>query len=201
MTLSLTNKALSMQFHSAAHLAFAATLVSLSLALPAFAGMPLKTETAKSNIAAVFKQLNVPVEAKFKKFSAQIDYDSAKPDASKASVEIDIPSFDLGDQEYNQEVLKKEWFDATQFPKATFVSTAMKAGAGGTLNVSGKLTIKGKTIDVSFPLTVKKDGNDTIFDGTLPIKRLTFNIGDGEWRDTATVADEVVIKFHVVAAP
>jgi polyisoprenoid-binding protein YceI len=161
----------------------------------------LKTDTAKSAVTAVFKQLNVPVEAKFKKFSAQIDFDAAKPENSKASLEIDIPSFDLGDPEYNQEVLKKEWFNAAQFPKANFVSTSMKADASGKLNVSGKLTIKGKTADVSFPLAVKKDGAATVFDGNLPIKRLTFNIGDGEWKDTSTVADEVVIKFHVVAVP
>jgi polyisoprenoid-binding protein YceI len=178
----------------------AALLMSLCFVASANASV-LKTDPAKSSIGAVFKQLNVPVEAKFKKFTAQIDYDAAKPDASKASVEIDIPSFDLGDPEYNQEVLKKDWFNGAQFPKASFVSSGMKAGAGGVLNVSGKLSIKGKTIDVSFPLTVKKDGNNTVFDGALPIKRLVFNIGDGEWRDTATVADEVVIKFHVVATP
>ena len=40
-------------------------------------------------------------------------------------------------------------------------------------------------------------------EGALPIKRLTFNIGDGEWKDTGTgtVADEIVIKFRVSAAP
>ncbi|HSY26867.1 MAG TPA: YceI family protein [Burkholderiaceae bacterium] len=178
----------------------AAFLFALCLASTASASV-LKTDTAKSTIGATFKQLNVPVDAKFKKFTAQIDYDAAKPDASKASVDIDITSFDLGDPEYNQEILKKEWFNAVQFPKASFVSTGMKAGAAGSLNVSGKLTIKGKTIDVSFPLNIKKDGNNTVFDGSLPIKRLVFNIGDGEWRDTATVADDVIIKFHVVATP
>jgi polyisoprenoid-binding protein YceI len=180
--------------------ASAAVLFALCLASTASASV-LKTDTAKSTIGATFKQLNVPVDAKFKKFAAQIDYDAAKPDASKASVDIDITSFDLGDPEYNQEILKKEWFNAAQFTKASFVSTGMKAGAAGSLSVSGKLTIKGKTIDVSFPLSVKKDGNNTVFDGSLPIKRLVFNIGDGEWRDTATVADDVIIKFHVVATP
>ena len=179
----------------------AALLVSLCAISIAAAGAFLKADGAKSSVGAVFKQMNVPVEAKFKKFTAQIDYDAAKPELSKASVDIDIPSFDLGDADYNQEVLKKEWFNAAQFPKASFVSTGMKAGAAGSLNVSGKLTIKGKTADVSFPLTVKKEGNNTVFDGALPIKRLVFNIGDGEWKDTSTVADEVVIKFHVVAAP
>ncbi|MBV8665354.1 MAG: YceI family protein [Burkholderiaceae bacterium] len=161
----------------------------------------LKPDPAKSTIGIVFKQENVPVEAKFKKFSAQIDYDAAKPENSKASVDIDVTSFDLGDPEYNGEVMKKAWFNAPQFPKASFISTGMKAGANGRLDVSGKLTIKGRVADVSFPLSVRKDGNNTVFDGALPIKRLAYNIGEGEWRDTGTVADEVIIKFHVVALP
>ena len=62
------------------------------LALPASA-VALKTALPKSAVTAVFKQFNVPVEAKFNKFSAQIDFDSAKPESAKASVEIDIGSF------------------------------------------------------------------------------------------------------------
>lgn len=177
---------------------FALAALSIAIALPALASA-LKVDPAKSNIGIVFKQLNVPVDAKFKKFNAVIDYNAAKPETSKATVDIDVSSFDLGDPEYNQEVLKKDWFNAAQFPKASFVSTSMKPGTGGRLDVNGKLTIKGKSMDASFPLTIKKDGNGQVFEGSLPIKRLAFNIGEGEWKDTGTVADEVVIKFHVVA--
>ena len=177
-----------------------AAVVVLGLAVAGVAVAALKVDQGKSNVTIVFKQLNVPVEAKFKKFDAQIDFDSAKPEAAKATIAIDMPSFDLGDPEYNKEVLKKEWFNAAQFPKATFVSSAIKPGAAGKFDVAGKLTIKGKSVDVSFPLTVRKDGTSQIFDGTLPIKRLTFNIGEGEWKDTGMVADEVAIKFRVVAA-
>lgn len=175
-------------------------VAALSIATLAYAAA-LKPDVAKSSISATFKQMNVPVDAKFKRFTAQIDYDAAKPEASKATMELDVPSFDMGEAEYNSEVLKKEWFNAAQFPKATFVSTGMKAGAAGSLNVTGTLTIKGKANTVSFPLTVKKDGNNTVFDGQLPIKRLAYNIGEGEWKDTSTVADDVTIKFHVVTAP
>lgn len=159
----------------------------------------LKTDAAKSAVSAVFKQFNVPVEAKFNKFSAQIDFDSGKPDASKASVEIDIASFDLGDPDYNSEVQKKEWFSSAHFPKATFVSSKIKPGVAGKLDVTGKLTIKGRVMDISFPMVVKKEGALQIFEGSLPIKRLAFNIGEGDWRDTSLVADEVVIKFRVAA--
>lgn len=179
--------------------------IALSLALctlaPLTQAAPLKLDANKSSISATFKQVNVPVEAKFKKFSASIDFDPAKPEASKASAEIDVASLDLGDPEYNREVGKKDWFNAPQFPKASFVSSSIKPGANGTLTVAGKLTIKGKATDVQFPLMLKKEGAQQVFNGSLPIKRLTYNIGEGEWKDTSTVADEVIIKFHIVAAP
>ena len=164
---------------------------------------PLKPDMTKSKVTIVFKQMNVPVEAKFKQFTPLIDFNSAQPETSKASVDIAIPSFDLGDPEYNKEVLKKEWFNAQQFPKASFVTSSIKASAGAPAgskyDVAGKLTIKGKTTDVSFPLSVKKEGSAQVFEGNLPIKRLTYNIGEGEWKDTSMVADEIVIKFHLVA--
>lgn len=176
-----------------------AAAIALALALPAIAAM-LKADPAKSSVTAVFKQMNVPVEGKFKKFNAQIDFNGAKPETSKASIDIDIPSFDLGDAEFNKEAQKKDWFNGTQFPKASFVSSALKPGSNGSLNVSGKLSIKGKTADVSFPMTVKKEGSNQVFEGALPIRRLAFNIGEGEWKDTSMVADEVLIKFRIVAA-
>lgn len=175
-------------------------LVSLlGLSLAASAATLLKPDPAKTTVAAVFKQMNVPVESKFKKFSVAIDYDAAAPDAAKASVDVETASLDLGEADMNKEVAKKEWFNSAQFPKASFVSSGIKSAGAGKLNVSGKLTIKGKTADVSFPLTVKAEGGKQVFDGALPIKRLAFNIGEGEWKDTGMVADEVTIKFHVVA--
>jgi polyisoprenoid-binding protein YceI len=159
----------------------------------------LKIDPAKSTVSATFRQMGVPVEAKFNRFSAQVDYDASKPENAKASVDIEVASFDLGDPDYNSEVRKKEWFHATQFPKASFVSTKIRAAGPGKLDVSGKLTLKGKTADVSFPLTVKKEGSAQLFEGNLPIRRLAFGIGEGEWKDTSIVADEVIIKFRVLA--
>jgi polyisoprenoid-binding protein YceI len=178
-----------------------ALLLGTLLASALAGAAPLKTDPAKSSVSAVFKQMNVPVEAKFKNFSAQIDYDAAKPAASKASVEIQTASLDLGDADMNKEVAKKEWFNSAQFPKASFVSTSITPAGAGKLTVAGTLTIKGKAANVSFPLTTKAEGGKQVFEGQLPIRRLAFNIGEGEWKDTSMVADEVVIKFRVSAAP
>jgi polyisoprenoid-binding protein YceI len=173
-----------------------ASLLAIALAAGA---VPLKADLSRSSVSAVFKQMNVPVEATFKKFNAQLDYDPAKPETSKASVDIDTASLDLGDQDMNKEVAKKDWFNSAQFPKASFVSSSIKPAGAGKLSVTGKLAIKGKSVDVSFPLTVKDEGGKQVFEGALPIRRLAFNIGEGEWKDTSMVADEVVIKFRVIA--
>lgn len=174
-------------------------VVLLSLCASVALAANLKVDNAKSSVSATFRQMGVPVDAKFGKIAAQIDYDAAKPETAKASVEIDVASFDLGDPDYNSEVRKKEWFNAAQFPKASFASTKIRAAGAGKLEVSGKLTLKGRTADVTFPMTVKKDGAAQVFEGSLPIRRLSFGIGEGEWKDTSIVADEVVIKFRMLA--
>ncbi len=172
----------------------------LGVALAASAA-PLKTDAAKSAVTVEFKQMGVKVQSSFKKFAANIDYDAAKPEASKASMEIDTASLDIGEAEMNKEVAKKDWFNSAQFPKATFVSSSIKPAGPGKLTVMGKLSIKGKTGDVTFPLTVRSEAGKQVFEGAVPIRRLAYNIGEGEWKDTSMVADEVTIKFRVTAAP
>jgi polyisoprenoid-binding protein YceI len=175
-------------------------LASQFLAITILHAAPLQVDLSKSTVSATFKQMNVPVDANFKKFTAIIDFDANKLEAAKASIDIHIPSFDLGDPDYNHEVQKKEWFNGAQFPKASFVSSKIKSISAGKFEASGKLTIKGKTVEVAFPLTLKKEGLAQIFEGSLPIRRLTYSIGEGEWKDTSIVADEVIIKFRIVTS-
>lgn len=170
-------------------------------AASAASAAPLKTDTAKSSVTIVAKQMGVPVEAKFSRFDAAVDFDGKKPAAAKATVTIDIASFDLGDKMYNDEVLKKEWFNAAQFPKATFVASSFKPAGAGKFDVTGTLTIKGKTSHVAFPMTVAQSGNTQTFTGALPIKRLAYNIGEGDWKDTSMVADDVTIRFNIATHP
>jgi polyisoprenoid-binding protein YceI len=168
--------------------------------LGASGGAFAQVDTAKSTVTATSKQMNVPVEGKFNKFTAQIAFDPAKPAAGSAQMSIDVGSYDLGDESYNEQVRGKDWFDAKTYPSATFVSTSIAPAGGNQFKVTGKLTIKGKSQTVVVPVTVTTQGATQTFDGAVPIKRLQFDIGTGEWKDTSVVADDVTIKFHIVAA-
>jgi polyisoprenoid-binding protein YceI len=162
---------------------------------------PLTIDTAKSELAFVSKQMGVPVDGKFRKFAVKLDFDAKKPETSKASLEIDIASIDAGGPDADGEVVRKPWLNAAQFPKATFTSTAVKPLGGNRYEVTGPLTIKGKTKVVTAPLTVKPQGAQQLFEGAFQIDRSDFGIGDGPWNDPETVAFEVQIRFRIVAQP
>ena len=62
-----------------ARTALATLLMGTALASVA---APLKTDPAQSSVSATFRQMNVPVEARFNKFSAQVDYDAKRREAA-----------------------------------------------------------------------------------------------------------------------
>jgi polyisoprenoid-binding protein YceI len=95
------------------------------------------------------------------------------------------------------EVPKATWFNVAKFPNATFASTSIKAKGGGKFDVAGKLSVKGTTKDVVVPIALAQAGATTTATGAFAIKRSDFKIGEGEWSDTSTVADDVQVKFKI----
>lgn len=154
----------------------------------------------KSKLTFVSKQMGVPVDGEFRKFSASLAFDPAKPDAGRAQIEIDMASVDAGAAETNEEVTGKNWFNVKQFPRATFVSSSVKALGGNRFEVAGKLTIRDKTRDVVAPFTMTPQGAFTQFDGAVTIRRADFGIGQGVWADFDTVANDVQIRFRLLVA-
>lgn len=154
----------------------------------------------RSGIAFTSKQMGVAVDGRFRKFTAALSFDPAKPAAASARIDIDLNSIDAGSKDADDEVVGKQWFNVKAFPTATFVSSSVKPLGGDRYEAQGKISIKGKSQDATLPFTVKHDGNNATIDGSLTIKRLDFAIGEGAWSDVSTVANEVQIKFRFIAA-
>ena len=154
-----------------------------------------------SAVSFVYKQMGVAVDGRFRKFSGQLAFDPAKPEAAKAAFDVDLASVDTGAPEGDQEVAGKPWFDTKTFPSARFVSGAVKPLGGNRYEVAGKLTIKGRTQDVIVPATFTAQGNAGVFDGTFTIRRADFSIGEGTWAKFDIVANDVQVKFRITAVP
>jgi len=172
-------------------------VVSLTLLAAAMAAQAQQAIVpAQSEVAFTSRQMGVPVDGKFKTFSAQVAFDPAKPATSKIAFTVDTGSADIS-REANAEVVKPLWFNVAAFPKATFTSSSIKRVDATKFEVAGKLSIKGVSSDVVFPVTLAQNGATTTASGAFPIKRLTFRIGEKEWADTSMVADEVQVKFKI----
>ena len=154
----------------------------------------------KSAITFVARQMNVPSDGKFGKFTLQLLFDPAKLNESRVQLEVDLASIDTGSTEANDEVKGKAWFDVKNYPSAKFVSTAVKGLGGNRYEVTGKMTIKGRTKDVTAAFSFKPEGQGGLFEGAFALKRLDFAIGEGAWADTDTVANEVQVKFRISGA-
>ena len=175
-------------------------LLALSAAALGFSSSAFaqqKLIPAQSDISFITKQMGVALDGHFKKFDAQISFETAKPEAAKIGFTIDSGSATLGAPESDAELPKAAWFNVAKFPQATFQSSSVKALGGGKYQVSGKLTIKGNTKDVEVPVALTQAGAVTTATGQFVLKRLAYKIGDGEWADTSMVADDVTVKFKL----
>ncbi len=152
---------------------------------------------AQSELSFTSRQMGVPVDGRFKRFDAKLNFDPKKPEAGQVAFTIDLGSVALGAPELEAELAKAPWFDSKRLPQASFQSSAIKPLGANRFEVAGKLTIKGQSRDIVVPISLNQAGGMTGASGGFVLKRLEFKIGDGEWADTSLVANEVQVKFKL----
>ncbi|MCB4358249.1 YceI family protein [Quatrionicoccus australiensis] len=172
---------------------------ALTTAFAAHAAEFTQVQADKSAINFTYKQMGVAVDGKFKRFSSQLAFDPARPASASASFDVELASVDTGAPEGDDEVAGKPWFNTKAFPTARFVSTGVKPLGGNKYEVTGQLSIKGKTQPVVVPATFTAQGKSGTFDGSFSIRRADFAIGEGSWAKFDIVANDVLIKFHITA--
>lgn len=124
-------------------------------------------------------------------------------DVTKGGVEtsIDIASLTTDNDRLSGHLKSPEIFDAAKFPKASFISTSVKAGGerGASHTITGNLELHGVTKSITFPATVKVAGDKVEVDAELGINRKDFGlVYPGKPDDL--IKDEVLIKLTIRAA-
>jgi polyisoprenoid-binding protein YceI len=148
----------------------------------------------KSRITFSYRQMGVAMDGRFKRFSAQLNLDTAKAEQAAGSIEIDLASIDTGSSEADQEVLGKSWFHAAAYPKARFVLTRLRPVGASDYEALGQLTIKGQTRELRAPLKLSPQG---VLTGSFVLKRADFHIGEGVWAQFDVVANEITVQFNL----
>ncbi|HLT98473.1 MAG TPA: YceI family protein [Burkholderiaceae bacterium] len=155
-----------------------------------------------SSLAFGYSQMNVKMDGSFGELQApELQFDPAAPESAKVRIEVALASIDAGYPDANAELKKDEWLAMNQHPVATFTSSAVKSIGDGRYEVTGELSVKGNSRPVTVPFSFKEEAGKGVFEGSFPLQRADFGIGEGQWKDFSIVANEIEVSFKFVATP
>jgi polyisoprenoid-binding protein YceI len=174
-------------------------LVALSLLGPPALAADWTVDLPKSHLGFSGVQNGAPFQGSFGKWTAEIAFDPAHPEAGHAKVTIDLASARTGDTQRDGALPQAEWFDVKAFPQASFEATGFVAKGGDAYEAPGKLTIRGIGKDVVLPFTLAVTGDKAAAKGHLSLVRTGFGIGQGVWATGEWVALDVGVDVDLVA--
>ena len=141
-----------------------------------------------------------PFYGMFPGISGEMTVDAQDPGATRIDVEIKTESVATGNDNRDDHLRSADFFNARQFPSATFTSTGARASGSGSMEVDGELTLLGKTLPVTATLTPTGEGQ---FRGSTRAgfeAKLTFNRSDfgmTAYIDQGVLGDEVQLTVFI----
>jgi polyisoprenoid-binding protein YceI len=160
----------------------AASLMIFSLAAMVRADNVYTFDTDHTSIGFAIKHMVIStVRGRYNSFSGSIVLDEKAPVNSSVKVVIKAASIDTGILKRDEHLRSADFFDVMKYPDITFVSKKIEK-RGSSYEMTGTLTMKGVSKDVSFPFSLSgpmKDpwGNSRVgAEATLVINRLDYGV-------------------------
>ncbi|MGB8406726.1 MAG: YceI family protein [Mycobacterium sp.] len=162
-------------------------------------------DPAHSSVEFSVRHLMVSkVRGKFENFSGAITV--AADGTPSVTAEIDVTSLSTGNEQRDGHVKSGDFFDAANYPVATFASTAVRPNGSDYL-LDGNLTIKGVTRPVTLSLEFngvspgQGYGEVSGYEASVVLNRKDFGIDLDLPMETggAVVGDKVTITLNIEA--
>ncbi len=184
---------------------FLASLVFAFAPFSALASSAWKVEES-STIKFIAKQGGAPVEGVFEAFKATIIFSAEQLEKSEIEVVIDVASVNSQSRQRDDAIRAPGLFDAKRWPMATFRSKSFKRVRDDGFEVVADLTMRDQMREVTLPFTLEilphpeKEGHIQAHAvGELAVNRLDYGIGQGLWKDTSIIPNEVIILIDLKA--
>lgn len=161
-------------------------------------------DPAKSTLEFQFVQAGAKTTGKFARFTANVDFSPKDFASGRIDVAVDMGSADTRDKDRDTTLKTADLFNAAKFGRSTYLATKF-APKGAGFEGQGKLTLRGVTRDVpiNFTFVPGTEAGKPIatLKGTASVRRLAFGVGQGEWKSTEWVSDEVQVNFNLLLRP
>jgi polyisoprenoid-binding protein YceI len=181
--------------------------LAAALAVPSLAATSTwNLDPMHSNAQFSVRHLGISnVQGEFTKISGQVVLDDADVTKSSVNVTIDVGSVDTRVSRRDDDLKSPNFFDAAKFPSITFKSTKITKAGDGKLMVTGDLTIKDVTKEVTLEVTGPSAvdthmGTRRGFAASTKINRQDFHVS----ADPGMVGDDIAVQIDcemVLPAP
>jgi len=155
-------------------------------------------DPAKSSLEFTFMQAGAANKGRFARFQVALDFAAENLAASRLDVSIEMNSTDTGDQERDDTLKGADLFAVAKFPQAHFAASQINRTASG-YEAVGKLTMRGVTRDARVPFsfrTATENGAAVGYmSGKTSVRRLDYGVGQGDWKATDQVGNDVAVSF------
>jgi len=157
-------------------------------------------DPAKSTLEYQFVQAGAQNKGKFGQFTVSLDFSADNPAASKLDVIVEMASAQTGDKDRDDTLKGADLFSVAKFPQARFTSTQIIRTPSG-YDAVGKLTLRGVSRDFHVPFsfrTADEQGKPIGYLlGKTSLKRLDFGVGQGDWKSTEWVGNDVSVTYSL----
>lgn len=155
----------------------------------------------------VFKSayMGRPFEGRFEQWTANIQFDPARPKDARIRVVIPTKSAKTAEPYFNDSLPEADWFDASKHKEAVFeVNEGVFKDSETKYEATGVLTVKGVKYPLRLPFTLNISGATAKMHAEITLKRLELGIGRGTPAkktsgDEEWVQDDVGVVIDVVA--
>jgi polyisoprenoid-binding protein YceI len=155
-------------------------------------------DQSKSSLEFFFTQAGAQNKAHFGRFPVTFDFAPDNPATAHLDVVVEMASLDSGDQERDDTLKSPDLFATAKYPQAHYLATQVVRTATG-FEAVGKLTLRGVTRDLRVPFTFRTATESGAavgyMSGKTSIKRLDYGVGQGDWKATDQVGNDVVVSF------
>jgi polyisoprenoid-binding protein YceI len=190
-------------------LVFAASLVAQPAQKAGLRGpVRLAVRPGDSTVAFTVKKWGVMREqGRFRDFSGTIEYDPARPAASRVTLTVEADSVDTGVSGRDRALRSDDFFHVSRHPRWTFASRRVRPTGTDTADVTGDITIRGTTRSITVPvrfLGANDGGSEGIlagFETFFTLDRTDFGVNGTRWSGgRALLSREVEVHLFLGAS-
>jgi len=185
----------------------AVLVAAVAAASPALAADKYEFDKAHTTVGFQVRHIVTNVGGKFQDFAGTIEVDRAKPESSSVEFTIQAASINTNEPKRDEHLKSPDFFDVANNPTITFKSTSVKPAGKDIYEVTGNLTMRGVTKQVTLPVTFLGEGKDPWgnekigFEIATVLNRKDYGINWNKTLDAGgvLVADDVKVQISVEA--